>query len=1021
MVASSDESTEKSPRRGMRRAAVVAACAGPLLTLMSALVAAKPEAIDVTDQGAPTFTVYTARDGLSDEIWNSVDVDRRGIAWAGSASTLARFDGYRWTLWPVAGAHSLVRDIEPDPAGTLWAIFEREGLARLDGDHWQLQAPAPDFLRTFSADVGGSTGRELWVTHDRGAWQWRDGAFAPALIDKLPPGNIARLVRTETLLGGPRLWLTTTRGVWWRSLNAGATTTWQHLDDPRFVDFATTEALRTHNHGAEELWLLSYGSGIARIDAQGMRVWRAANGELPTEAMYNARATHGPDGERLLWISSRAGLLRVRGDEVRAYDRRHGLPADAVRSVEVQRNVDGVDLLWLATEGGIVRAALGHSQWQTVSLLGARENGVFGLLLEPDDRGGERLWVGTAKEGLHLLERGQWTQFSSANGALPLQNVRQIWRLTGTDGGPWRLLSVLGGLYEISDTLSFSRLATPWDGIGDDAANAALARQANGQWEHWFANLSSGIWQLRDGRWTQHRPPGTALPWVVTGLIEQIDSDGRSWLWAASNDGLALFDGAQWTLLPTTVGVPAGGFRSVTLMGQAGREILWAGSSRHGVVRIDVRDPRRPRLLTNDGIPAPPDPTVYSVLPDSQGRIYVCTNNGVQQLTPTADGAFSERVFRRAEGLVHDECNTNSQFVDTHDRYWVGTLGGLSVHDPSIQAPTATTRNRPILLTDVRVDGARREVAVGATLTAAAGTREISIDYALLSGQRERESRYRSQLSGFDPQPGPWTDVHRRSFTTLPAGRYLLRVDARDYAGNSGSADLLTIEILPFWWQRTWVQLTLSLTTLLAIALAMRVYNGNLRLRQRRLKEEVALRTAELDAANHRLTELSYQDPLTGVANRRRLAEALDAAVARARDRQLPIGLIVIDVDHFKDYNDRHGHLAGDSALRAVAQALQAATRPQDLVARYGGEEFACLMVDADRDTTLRIAERMRALVEALPPRSLGNADDSVTLSAGVLSVVPGPNQQSAELLHHADAALYQAKRAGRNRVQLAI
>ena len=88
-------------------------------------------------------------------------------------------------------------------------------------------------------------------------------------------------------------------------------------------------------------------------------------------------------------------------------------------------------------------------------------------------------------------------------------------------------------------------------------------------------------------------------------------------------------------------------------------------------------------------MPAPPDPTVYSILPDSKGRIYVCTNNGVQQLTPKADGRYSERVFRRRDGLVHDECNTNAQAVDAEDRYWVGTLGGLSVFDPNIQARLA--------------------------------------------------------------------------------------------------------------------------------------------------------------------------------------------------------------------------------------------------------------------------------------------------------------------------------------------
>jgi diguanylate cyclase (GGDEF)-like protein len=142
--------------------------------------------------------------------------------------------------------------------------------------------------------------------------------------------------------------------------------------------------------------------------------------------------------------------------------------------------------------------------------------------------------------------------------------------------------------------------------------------------------------------------------------------------------------------------------------------------------------------------------------------------------------------------------------------------------------------------------------------------------------------------------------------------------------------------------------------------------------------------------------------------------------IARAAEQGKPLGLIVADVDHFKQYNDRFGHLAGDAALRAIAGAMDSAMREQDLVSRFGGEEFACLMVDADRATVSRVAERMRALVEALPPRSLGNDSQTLTISAGVLSCVPLATQTPEALLHAADLALYAAKSAGRNRVHAA-
>jgi diguanylate cyclase (GGDEF)-like protein len=275
-------------------------------------------------------------------------------------------------------------------------------------------------------------------------------------------------------------------------------------------------------------------------------------------------------------------------------------------------------------------------------------------------------------------------------------------------------------------------------------------------------------------------------------------------------------------------------------------------------------------------------------------------------------------------------------------------------------------------------------------------------------------------LLGYDPEPGPWTAEHGRSFSALPPGSYRLRVEARDHAGAISAAELIDLEVLSFWWQRPLVQALLGLLGVLLVIATVLLYNRNLRARQRLLKREVAARTTALDAANRRLTELSYQDPLTGVANRRRLMEALDSALPRAIERGLPLGLIVIDVDHFKDYNDRYGHLCGDAALRLVAQTLEHATRAQDLLARYGGEEFAALLLDADHATTVEVAERMRALVAALPAQTRGELLRAITISAGALSTIPEPAASVADLLARADQALYQAKHAGRNRVQAA-
>jgi diguanylate cyclase (GGDEF)-like protein len=991
-----------------------------LLLLPAALaVQAASRPLDVGNLGAPVFAVYTSQHGLSDEIWNALGIDGEGHVWAGSASSLARFDGYRWQPWPVPGGASLVHDLALVD-GRFWVNFQGQGLFHLDSGEWQRHRHEPRSLFRFLDLPRDDGGRDVYLGHESGLWRHAAGAWVEEPnLDAVAIGAPQGMVRSRRLFGGPRQWLASNQGLWYRELRGDAAVSpWRLFEDPRFHLIAGTDVVLGHERGQETLWVTTYGQGVARIRDDGVRWWRARSGELPSEAIYAGVTTQDADGTGVLWLASRAGLLQIRGEDVRVFDRRHGLPADAVRALMLQRAGDGTELLWLATEGGIARASLGRPQWQTVSLMGARENGVFGLLIEPDGEGGERLWLGTAKEGLGLFERGQWRYFRHAEGTLPAEGVRQIWRVPGPDGRPWRLLSLVeGGLWRIGDDFSFTRLPAPWDAPTPDTASHVLARQLDGRHEWWFATLRSGIHRWRDGRWDSFMVDGMAPPWAVAGLLEQIDGAGRSWLWAASTQGLARFDGERWQLLADIPGLPADGFRSVALVREGTHTRLWAGSNRHGVVRIDIDDPLAPRVFVADALPAPPDPFVYSTLQDREGRVYVCTNNGVQQLTPNAGGGFSSRVFRRRDGLVHDECNTNAQYIDRIDRYWVGTLAGLSMYDPSISVSASMQHQPHLHLTALRLDGDSQPVPLRAQMVLPAGTREVRLEYALLGAYREPESSYRSELVGYDPGPSAWTAERRRIFTRLPPGSYQFRVEARDYAGRASAMQSFEFEVAAFWWQRDWVRVSLAMSVVLLVLVAVRGYSRALRDRQRLLEQQVAARTAELNAANRQLTELSYLDALTGIPNRRRLMQAMESAIARAIERQLPLGVIVIDVDHFKDYNDRFGHLSGDTALRAVAQALSSATREHDLVARHGGEEFACLMVDAEAEIVLAVAERMRALVEALPPRTLGNDVQTLTISAGVLCRVPHPGELPAELLDAADAALYRAKHEGRNRV----
>jgi diguanylate cyclase (GGDEF)-like protein len=184
------------------------------------------------------------------------------------------------------------------------------------------------------------------------------------------------------------------------------------------------------------------------------------------------------------------------------------------------------------------------------------------------------------------------------------------------------------------------------------------------------------------------------------------------------------------------------------------------------------------------------------------------------------------------------------------------------------------------------------------------------------------------------------------------------------------------------------------------------------------MARKLADREQDLRAANSYLEGLASSDSLSGLANRRSFDARLVADWQRAGKLHRPIGLLMIDVDHFKQFNDHYGHVEGDVCLRRIGKLLRdAATGEDDLPARYGGEEFALLIPGANVDATLRVGERLREAVEGLCIVHASSPTGQVTISIGCAALVPEVAQDAEHLVEAADIALYAAKRRGRNTV----
>ena len=488
---------------------------------------------------------------------------------------------------------------------------------------------------------------------------------------------------------------------------------------------------------------------------------------------------------------------------------------------------------------------------------------------------------------------------------------------------------------------------------------------------------------------------------------------------------------------------------------------VWIATPR-GINRFD---PAAGRFATYRNDPADPAslPQNYtgSIVPTGDA-LWVGTYGGVASGRRAADG-WRFHAITEARGLAND--NVAAVQLDRAGRIWATGASGLTVIDPRQemvltvsrrdgltansfgQRVSAITRSGDLLfggtggLMVLRPDqllAARRSVAPDLTVsevevngrvvpydpfardrTIRTDGHGIRIAFALGDYAAPEEVRYRYRLRGFDedwvaiPAASPATAI----YTNLPGGTYVLELQARISGVHPRIVTSgINLVVTHAWHERWTMRLALLLVGLLAIFGIVQLRTVVLRRRTRALEDMVDQRTRELRAFNARLEHLASTDPLTGLANRRRMITMLEAAREAARRTGGNYVVAMLDIDRFKRINDAHGHQVGDMVIEAVATRIAASVRTVDSVARYGGEEIAILFADVSPRDALETAERVRAAVAGEPIVANG-IEVRVTVSGGI-AVATGETSP-ADLLHRADLALYRAKHAGRDRVVL--
>lgn len=920
--------------------------------------------------------------------------------------------------------------IAQTPDGYIW-VATQAGVSRFDGVAFTTHSPATDpglphpVITALLVDADGA----MWIGTRGGMAVLRDGAFHA--VPWTGEGDSPRVNDLHIAADG----------VLWVATNAGVARVDGGMLNPLPDGIATYAVLEKDG----ELWAGALEE-MRRWDGHGWTpsAWPGAAAPLVYDMLEVDGEIWAATG-RGLWIRDRSGWKPFPG----------AAGEGALPLVFLYRDGDGN--VWGGGDLGLVRVRPDRSV-ETVHA--SRGNGLFNLFGAFEDREGN-LWLGSLSNGLTRIWNG-WTRRYSTGDGLPDATV---WALVPDPDGNGIWVGTNNGLARLRDDGAFElprtgRLAT---------SNSIRALHAE-PGQLWIG-LRDGLVLYEPGRGATAHTPGWArsIRNPVTGFAR--DPDGS--LWVNTHHGLMRWDGSQLEHFGAGQGLDGLlaefritsdgrrlGVSSTTLLEFDGEGFVPAPEARHlppDVRLYAVTELADGRLLMSaegtllllwdrgrwhklDGEAGLPTGTAFQVL-ELGGFLWVSSMHGVYRL-PMADldGFIQGRLPRvGAEVLVNERgapnggqqgvcCNGSgpSDGFAAGDSLWLPTRDGVLALDS-----LAIIRNPVAPAVHVRPPQAgaqpRLPDARGDTILEA-DERDLTLAFDVLSFQDPRSNGARYRLAGYDQDWHVAESMARQvRYTNLPPGRYTFEVMGGNNADAwSATPARLEFAIQPYFHETVAFRMLLAALAALLVFAGYRYQRHRFRIRQAQLETLVGERTAALAASNLQLEQASLTDPLTGLRNRRYLARQVPADLDYY-DRQLAgsatdhvVVFAMLDLDFFKQVNDRHGHAAGDRVLVDTANRLQALVRRGDYVVRWGGEEFLLVFRPMAASQVAKLGERLCRAVSDTSFDVGGERAVELTASVG-LSAYPlfrTPDGQPLgweAMVELADQALYHVKRNGRN------
>ncbi len=971
--------------------------------------------------------------GLSNTSISGITQDSSGFLWFSTKNGLDRFNGTTFKIYENdpfnenSLSNNLIQTMYMDKDDILW-LGTYSGLDRFDTktETFKIYKNTYDDATTLSNNliiaICKDSHNNLWVGTMNGlnVFDSKTGTFKRFFHSETDPNSLAdNTIRALFKDSDGNLWIGTDKGGLDR-YNYKTKSFIHHTHNPKNKNsLPANQVMDIDEDTAGNLWIATWDYGLSKFNS---KTGIFKNYKIPEARAYciNAKQTG------IVRIGSWGGglwELNTTKQKLSVYKHNSSREDSLSNNIVYSLFIDNAGSVWVGTNGGgINRLSEKPKEYKIYkndpdnsdSLSAGKIDSIM------EDHLG-KIWIGLYNGGLNVLDpkTNHITHYKhdpSDTSSLSNDIINYIYE--DSRHTIWVLTN--NGLNKFNpQTNSFTHYFNDKNNPDSIASNIVfymLEEPKTGNL--WIATYTKGLeyFDLKTHTFKHFNASPTNKNTLSDPVVSciQYDTDGN--LWVGTNHGLNRMDKHKRCIhyfhdVTDKNSIPSDAIKSFLLDSQGQ---LWMAFSTGGFACYNKKLNNFVTYNKNNGLPSN---TVLSILEDKHGDLWIITDKGLAILDYKSK---SIRIPSLQEELT-DGKYSSGHLKTSSGEFYLGGTQALYVFNPdNIEMDYQIT---PIKITDFRIFNKEKKldkvIYLKKQIKIPYTENNFGFSFSALNYRNPGKDFYGYKLEGFDKN---WIFCGSRQtaeYTNIPGGNYVFKVICRNNAGiwnTQGTSIVIKVSSPP--WLQPWAVILYILGIIFIIVIII------IFITRHNLIKKVAELTSlkkELENANSRLKSLSQNDSLTGIANRRRLNEINEIVHFNASKNKKSIAAIMLDIDHFKIYNDTYGHLAGDKCLCQIAQAItQSLHRNVDFAARYGGEEFFILLPETPLEGAQKVACRIQNNVNKLSiPNINSPVKPFVTVSIGIAVIIPETGTETTELIEMADKALYRAKETGRNKISI--